>query len=128
MDRIVNLQYKDCPKLFKYILKNKRDIILDRWKMIYIHVDESEIENLKDIESLKAEVEKVLNSQICHNCGVRSTGGFLVSYRGQECIGKSIECPVCYNMPDKTFYKSIGLKGNDKYMFVKQFISGLIKL
>lgn len=122
MERIVNLQYKSCPILFKYILKNKRDIVLDRWKLLYINVEESEIVKLFNTEGLEKEVEKVLNSSICHYCGTRTTGGFLVSYRGQECISKNLECPICYNMADKTFYKTIGLKDEDKYKLVKQFI------
>ncbi|MCQ4924922.1 hypothetical protein NE686_17605 [Tissierella carlieri] len=123
MERIVNLQYKCYPNLFKYILKNKRDIVLDRWKLLYIHVKESEIEKLANVKGQEGEVRKVLNAAICPKCGTRITGGFLLSYRGQECIGRSIECPICYLMSDSTFYKVMNLHEEDKYIFVKDFLS-----
>lgn len=125
MDRIVNLHYKVCPKLFKYILKNKRDIVLDRWKLVYINVSEKEIEKLKIIKELKEEVERALNSPICHNCGIRTTAGYLLSYRGQKCIGRSIECPMCYIMGDKTFWKIKSLDEVEKNMAVEEFIMRL---
>lgn len=123
MERIVNLHYKKCPKLFKYILKNKKEIVFDRWKLIYIHVLESEIEKLKEVNGLEKEVEFVLNSRICHNCGVRTTVGFIASYRGQECIGKVVDCPTCYPLGDKAWYKVKSLSGEDKYNHVRKLMS-----
>lgn len=122
-NRIVNLQYKACPQLFKYILKNKRDIVIDKFRLIYINVNESEIVKLSNNEDLKEEVDKVLNSPICDNCGVRTTVGFLVSYRGQECVGKTRDCPICWNFGDRTYYTAMGLKNNTQYSYVKYLIS-----
>ena len=124
-NRVVNLHYKVCPRLFKYILKNKRDIVLDRWKLIYINVNEEEVKKFKSIKGLEKEVEKVLNSPICHNCGTRTTAGYLLSYRGQECIGRSIECPMCFMMGDKTFWKIKSLDEVEKNIAVEEFIMSL---
>lgn len=125
MGRIVNLQYKVCPTLFKYILRNKREVVLDRWKLIYIHIEEKEIRNLINVECLKKEVEKVLNSPICSYCGTRATNGLLLNYRGTECIGRIINCPVCFIMDDKYFYKVTSLKGEKKTHEIKKFINKL---
>lgn len=126
MDRIVNLQYETCPKLFKYILMNKRNIVLDRWKLIYIHVEEKEIKKLVNIDSLKEEIEKVLSSPICFYCGTRATGGLLLNYREQSgCIGRITNCPICFLMADKHFYKFISLKEKEKEDKLRSFISEL---
>ena len=126
MGNIVNLQYKECPKLFKYFLRNKRDKVLDRWKLIYIHVEEEEIINLSNVKGLEDEITSVMNSPVCVYCGSRTTGGLFPIYRGRECISKYINCPVCMIMSDRYFSKVVNMNEVDKSKEIKKFVSMLI--
>lgn len=124
IDKIVNITYKESSRLFKYILFNHRDVVMDKWKFVYINVYESELRRLSEIDEIKDEIDKVLDSHVCRCCGTKTTAPFLVSYREVGgCVGRTIDCPICFSISDKHYFKLGAFSEEGKLKFVE----GLLK-